>query len=163
MLRETAAVSTQVLCAPCNHAPIYSVILFETIIRYRVHVCLAATCRLHLWQNDRDLLRATAVTRGWNGYRSKSQHRKLFSLTKVVKPVQVADFQFVQTLLHFLLQEANCQIMSTSHLDVNLFVCILFLFHSSHSTLAGGCCKMPGGGLAGPARRCVVSSCPVVG
>ena len=29
------------------------------------------------WQNDRDLLQATAVTRGWNGYLNKSQHRKL--------------------------------------------------------------------------------------
>ena len=29
---------------------------------------LAVTCHLHFWQNDRDLLRATAVTRGWNGY-----------------------------------------------------------------------------------------------
>ena len=28
-------------------------------------------------QNDRDLLRATAITRGWNGYRSNSLHRKL--------------------------------------------------------------------------------------
>ena len=35
---------------------------------------LAVTCHLHFWQNDRDLLRATAVTRGWNGYRNKSQH-----------------------------------------------------------------------------------------
>ena len=43
----------------------------------RVHVCLAVTCLLHFWQNGRDLLRATAVTRGWNGYRNKSQHRKL--------------------------------------------------------------------------------------
>ena len=32
---------------------------------------------LHFWQYDRGLLRATAVTRGWNGYRNKSQHRKL--------------------------------------------------------------------------------------
>ena len=40
-------------------------------------LCLAVTCRLHFWQNDRGLLRATAVTRGWNGYRNKSQHRKL--------------------------------------------------------------------------------------
>ena len=31
---------------------------------------LAVTCRLHFWQNDRDLLHATAVTRGWNGYRN---------------------------------------------------------------------------------------------
>ena len=43
----------------------------------RVYVCLVVTCHLHFWRNDRDLLRATAVTRGWNGYRNKSQHRKL--------------------------------------------------------------------------------------
>ena len=29
-----------------------------------VHACLAVTCHPHFWQNDRDLLRATAVTRG---------------------------------------------------------------------------------------------------
>ena len=28
------------------------------------------------WNCSRDLLHATAVTRGWNGYRNKSQHRK---------------------------------------------------------------------------------------
>ena len=27
-----------------------------------VHVCLAVTCHLYFWQNDRDLLRATVVT-----------------------------------------------------------------------------------------------------
>ena len=42
----------------------------------RVHACLAVTCHLHLWQNDRDLLCATAVTWGWNWYWSKSRHRK---------------------------------------------------------------------------------------
>ena len=35
-----------------------------------MYACLAVTCHLHFWQNDRGLLRATAVTRGWNGYRS---------------------------------------------------------------------------------------------
>ena len=30
----------------------------------KLHVCLAITCHLRFWQNDRDLLRATAVTRG---------------------------------------------------------------------------------------------------
>ena len=40
-----------------------------------VYACLAVTYHLHFWQNDRDILRATAVTRGWNGYRNKSQHR----------------------------------------------------------------------------------------
>ena len=43
-------------------------------------VCLAVTCHLLLWQFDRDLLRATAVTLGWNGYRNESQHRKLTSM-----------------------------------------------------------------------------------
>ena len=42
----------------------------------KVYACLAVTCHLRFWQNDRGLLRATAVTRGWNGYRNKSQHRK---------------------------------------------------------------------------------------
>ena len=31
-----------------------------------MHVCLGVTCHLHFWQNDRGLLHATAVTRGWN-------------------------------------------------------------------------------------------------
>ena len=41
----------------------------------KVHVCLAVTCHLHFWQNDRELLRATAVTRGWNGYRNESAQK----------------------------------------------------------------------------------------
>ena len=61
-----AAVSAQVLCTSFNHAPVYRVTSFKAVI-----------CHLHFWQTDRDLLRATAVTRGWNGYRNKSQHRKL--------------------------------------------------------------------------------------
>ena len=35
-----------------------------------MYACLAVTCHLHFWQNDRDFLRATVVTRGWNGYRN---------------------------------------------------------------------------------------------
>ena len=57
---ETAAVSAQVLCTPYNHAPCH---FMQSHIR-RVHACLAVTCHLHFWQNYRDLLRATAVTRG---------------------------------------------------------------------------------------------------
>ena len=34
----------------------------------RVCACLGVTCHLHFWQNDWDLLRATAVTPGWNGH-----------------------------------------------------------------------------------------------
>ena len=35
---------------------------------------VAVTCHQHYSPNDRDLSRATAVTRGWNGYRNKSQN-----------------------------------------------------------------------------------------
>ena len=31
---------------------------------HMVHVCLAVTCHLHFWQNDWDLLHATAVIQG---------------------------------------------------------------------------------------------------
>ena len=30
----------------------------------KVDACLAVTCHLHFWQNDRDLLRATAIHGG---------------------------------------------------------------------------------------------------
>ena len=41
----------------------------------KMHVCLAVACRLHFWQNDQDLVRATAVTRGWKRYRNKSAQK----------------------------------------------------------------------------------------
>ena len=69
---ETAAVSAQVLCTPYDHAPCQ----FMQSHIHKVYACLAVTCHPHFWQNDRDRLRATAVTREWNGYRNNSQHRK---------------------------------------------------------------------------------------
>ena len=54
----------------------------------KVYACLAVTCHLHIWQNDRDFLRATVVTRGWNGYRNKSQHRKSTLEKKILPPFQ---------------------------------------------------------------------------
>ena len=57
----------RVLCTPYNHAPCH----FMQSHRRKVYACLAVTCHLHFWQNDRDLLRATSVTRGWDGYRNK--------------------------------------------------------------------------------------------
>ena len=81
---ETAAVSAQVLCTPYNHAPCH---FMQSHIR-KVYACLAVTCQLHFWQNDRDLLLATAVTRGWNGYRNKSQHRKSTMEKKILPPLQ---------------------------------------------------------------------------
>ena len=57
----------------------------------QVYACLAVTCHLHFWQNDRDLLRATVVTRGWNGYRNKSQHRKSTLEKKILPPFPKTD------------------------------------------------------------------------
>ena len=71
------------LCTTYNHAPYH---FMQSHIR-KVHAWLAATYHLHFWQNDRDLLRATAVTPGWNGYRNKSQYRKLILEKKILPPL----------------------------------------------------------------------------
>ena len=73
----------KVLCTPYNHAPCH----FMQSHIHKVYACLPVTCHLHFWQNDRDLLRATAVPREWNGYRSKSQHRKLTLEKKILPPL----------------------------------------------------------------------------
>ena len=85
---ETAAISAQVLFTPYNHAPYH---FMQSHIR-KVYVCLALTCHLHFWQNDRDLLHATAVTRGWNRYRNKSWHRKS-TLEKKILPLLLQGFE----------------------------------------------------------------------
>ena len=85
--QESAARESQsrrVLCTPYNHAPCH----FMQSHICKVYACLAVTCHLRFWQNDRGLLRATAVTRGWNGYRNKSQHRKLTLEKKILPPLQ---------------------------------------------------------------------------
>ena len=75
--------SRRVLCTLYNHAPCH---FMQSHIR-KVYACLAVTCHLHFWQNDRVLLRATAVTRGWNGYRNKSQHGKSTLENKTLPPL----------------------------------------------------------------------------
>ena len=72
VLHQTTAVSVQVLCTPYNYAPSH---FMQSHIR-KVCTCLAVTCHLHFWQNDWDLLCATAVTLGWNGYWNKSAQRR---------------------------------------------------------------------------------------
>ena len=76
--------SRRVLCTPYNHAPCH---FTQSHIR-KVYACLAVTCHLHFWRNDRGILRAaTAVTQGWNGHRNKSQHRKLTLEKKILPPL----------------------------------------------------------------------------
>ena len=72
-----------VLCTPNNHAPCH---FMQSHIR-KVHAYLAVTCHLYFWQNDRGLLRATAVIGGWNWYRNKSLHRKLTPEKKILPPL----------------------------------------------------------------------------
>ena len=60
--------SQHVACTPYKHAPCH----FMQNDILMVHAYLAVTCHLHFWQNDWGLLRATAVTQEWNGYRNKS-------------------------------------------------------------------------------------------
>ena len=43
----------------------------------KVYACLAVTFQLRFWQNVRGLLRATVVTRGWNGYRNNDRPQPL--------------------------------------------------------------------------------------
>ena len=65
----------------CVHHTAISLVYRVTYVGWshirRVHVCLSVICHLHFWQNDRDLLRATAKARGLNGYWNKSQHREM--------------------------------------------------------------------------------------
>ena len=82
-------------CSRLGASPVYTIILYnhapchfmQSYIR-KVYACLAVTCHLHFWQNDRDLLCATAVTRGWNRYWNKSQHRKSTLEKKIHPPLQ---------------------------------------------------------------------------
>ena len=56
----------------------------RTAERSKVFKSLTVTCPLHFWQNDRGLLSVTAVTQGWNGNETKSQHRKLILEKKIL-------------------------------------------------------------------------------
>ena len=58
---------------PYNDAPVYSVTIGSSI--RKMHIRVAVTCHLHFWWYDQGLVHATAVTRGWNGYQNKIQHR----------------------------------------------------------------------------------------
>ena len=46
----------------------------------------------HFRQNDPDLLRATSVTRGWNGYRNNSQHREQVAMQQPLVEFTDSDF-----------------------------------------------------------------------
>ena len=59
----------RVLCTPYNHVPCH----FMQSHISKVHECLAVPCHLHFWQNDQDLLHATAVHRGGTDTETRAQ------------------------------------------------------------------------------------------
>jgi len=79
-------------CSRLGASPVYTIqpcsMSLHAKPHSKVYACLAVTCQLHFWQNDRDLLRATEVTRGWNGYRNKCLHRKSTLEKKILPPLQ---------------------------------------------------------------------------
>ena len=77
---ETAVVSAHVPCTPYNHAPGHSASLCKDII-YEQDACVFSINQL----TSALFLRAAAVTRVWNAYRDKGQHRKL-TLEKTFLP-----------------------------------------------------------------------------
>ena len=81
-------------CSRLGASPVHTIqpCHFKQSHIHKVYACLAVTCHLHFWQNDRDLLCATAVTQAWNRYRNKSQHRKS-TLEKKFSPAAPAGIQ----------------------------------------------------------------------
>ena len=73
--------SWRILCTPNYHTPCHF------MQGHLCKVCLAVTCHLRFWQNDRDLLCATVVKWGWNRYQNKSQHRKSTLKKKILLPL----------------------------------------------------------------------------
>ena len=98
--RETAAVSAHSVCAIQPHTTMHHATSLYSKPRSlrRAYACLALTRPLHFWQNDRNVLififlffiflHTTAVTRRWDRYRNKSQHRKLTLEKKILPPLQ---------------------------------------------------------------------------
>ena len=130
---ETTAISVQVLCTPYNHVPCY----FRQSHICKMYVGLAVTGHLHFWQNDQDLLCATVVTWGWNGYRNKSQHRKstlekkiLLPLLQGFKPATFQSGALTTELCPVSLTESpqdsqtqvisKCTFQNTSHIYINV-------------------------------------------
>ena len=68
---ETADVLAYTVCAPYNHAPVFSVTSFKAT-DVGCMSSFTVTCHLHFWQNDKELLLSAVSTQGWNRYQHKS-------------------------------------------------------------------------------------------
>ena len=97
---------------PYTHAPCHC-------IQNHIHKVHSVTCHQHLWQNDRDLLRDTAVTRGWNGYQNKSRHEKLTLEKNILQPLPRT-------------RTRDLSITSPALWEIPVFSCLLKLFLDEH-------------------------------
>ena len=73
MPHEIAAISWQVLCTPLNHAPVYSVDSFKATWGVYVFNCNLPPALLAEWPGS---FTCYCSRWWWNGYQSKSLHRK---------------------------------------------------------------------------------------
>ena len=101
----------------------------------RVYACLGVTCHLHFWQNDRGLLRATAVIRGWNGHRTRvsTQSCEINSQrdNKNTLTVRLTDTQ-IDNDLHFAFK--NCPVLGVTSRGYYYFPLLVFcLVYAKHS------------------------------
>ena len=80
--------------------------------RHRVHTCLAVTCHLHFRQNDRDLYRATTVTRVTSERRRKKEKKE-----KDYRQAEMDPHKYLTTWSSF-----------------SFWVCHIFFFFSSEIT-----------------------------
>ena len=97
---------------------------------------LAVTCHLHFWQNDRDFLCATVVTRGWNGYRNKSQHRKSTLEKKILPPFQQG---FEPATFQSRVRCSNHWAIPAPH----IFRCLHSVFYTGHRQWQHALCPCP--------------------
>ena len=123
---ETAAVSVQVMCTPYNHAPCH---LMQSHIR-KVHACLAVTCHLHFWQNDRDLLRAIVATE-FSPPPSQFNSLVLFTSVTVLILFQLCWLCLSKSLL--ILRCLESVLFRFKHVSYCLAVIVLFTPTSSSS------------------------------
>ena len=136
VLHETASISARSVYTiqPCTMS------LHAKHIR-KVHACLAVTFHLRFWQNDRGLLRATAVTRGWNGYRNK-KYIYWSMISEWRQQSKSAGLWQYQTFRHgpILYWTASCALCARNTFSLSLSFFFFFSFLAYYSLFGGATC-----------------------
>ena len=128
-----------VLCTPYNHAPCHFV---QSHIR-KAYACLAVTCHLQFWQNDRDLLLATVVTQGFTSGPGSGSWTACFPLPHIpaIALTQIHTHLRLRSLLARVHEALPCtselaQIHTHTHTSISAHFWLQFmnrlLPHSTH-------------------------------